>query len=167
MLNKFLVHRCSIYIYISVYIIRGNPLYIHDTSRAGLKTASCIIHAGTYSSRISNRKRKQFKNHCNYHDSPSLPYLCTLWNERNSFSNISGYLQKKNKEKILFFIPRYIFYPSILPSRTISFEKINFLIYDRHNRNIRYVQFWMYRKNTRYIQRKINFLRKRISNIVE
>lgn len=167
MLNKFLVHRCSIYIYISVYIIRGNPLYIHDTSRAGLKTASCIIHAGTYSSRISNRKRKQFKNHCNYHDSPSLPYLCTLWNERNSFSNISGYLQKKNKEKILFFIPRYIFYPSILPSRTISFEKINFLIYDRHNRNIRYVQFWMYRKNTRYIRRKINFLRKRISNIVE
>lgn len=141
MLNKFLVHRCSIYIYISVYIIRGNPLYIHDTSRAGLKTASCIIHAGTYSSRISNRKRKQFKNHCNYHDSPSLPYLCTLWNERNSFSNISGYLQKKNKEKILFFIPRYIFYPSILSSRTISFEKINFLIYDRHNRNIRYVQF--------------------------
>lgn len=158
MLNKFLVHRCSIYIYIyiSVYIIRGNPLYIHDTSRAGLKTASCIIHAGTYSSRISNRKRKQFKNHCNYHDSPSLPYLCTLWNERNSFSNISGYLQKKNKEKSLnppsnnniltlqrnlFFISRYIFYPSILSSRTISFEKINFLIYDRHNRNIRYVQF--------------------------
>lgn len=89
----------DIYIYISVYIIRGNPLYIHDTSRAGLKTASCIIHAGTYSSRISNRKRKQFKNHCNYHDSPSLPYLCTLWNERNSFSNISGYLQKKNKKK--------------------------------------------------------------------
>lgn len=69
------------YTYISVYIIRGNPLYIHDTSHAGLKTASCIIHAGTYSSRISNRKRKQFKNHCNYHDSPSLPYLCTLWNE--------------------------------------------------------------------------------------
>lgn len=64
--------------------------------------------------------------------------------------------KKKNKEKSLnlpsnnniltlqrnlFFIPRYIFYPSILPSRTISFEKINFLIYDRHNRNIRYVQF--------------------------
>lgn len=85
------------YTYISVYIIRGNPLYIHDTSRAGLKTASCIIHAGTYSSRISNRKRKQFKNHCNYHDSPSLPYLCTLWNERNSFSNI---YKKRKKKKV-------------------------------------------------------------------
>lgn len=140
------------YTYISVYIIRGNPLYIHDTSPAGLKTASCIIHAGTYSSRISNRKRKQFKNHCNYHDSPSLPYLCTLWNERNSFFNI----YKKRKKKKVYSNPlsnnntltlqRYSSSPdsfsilSFLSSRTISFWGKNFLFDGQKcNRNTKYV----------------------------
>lgn len=47
----------DVYVYIHSFTLSlGNPLYIHDTSRAGLNTASCIIHAGTYSISLTEKE---------------------------------------------------------------------------------------------------------------
>lgn len=81
-----------IYIYIHSFTLSlGNPLYIHDTSRAGLKTASCIIHADTYSISLTE-KESNLKTIV----ITMIPRLYRTYGHfrMNSFSNILRYLQK-------------------------------------------------------------------------
>lgn len=81
-----------IYIYIHSFTLSlGNPLYIHDTSRAGLKTASCIIHADTYSISLTE-KESNLKTIV----ITMIPLLYRTYGHfrMNSFSNILRYLQK-------------------------------------------------------------------------